>query len=102
MRRPSATYRLQFRQGMDFDRAGELAPYLARLGVSDLYASPLFAAAQDSTHGYDGFDFGTLEPAIGGAEGFDRLFAALRPPGLGLLLDFFPNHIAPVEHNPWW
>src|SRR3546814_8741135 len=102
MRRPSATYRLQFRQGMDFDRAGGLAPYLARLGISDLYASPIFAAAQGSTHGYDGIDFGTMEPAIGGEEGFDRLSSALQQHGLGLLLDFVPNHMAAVESNRWW
>lgn len=102
MRRPSATYRLQFRQGMDFDRAGGLAPYLARLGIGDLYASPIFAAAQGSTHGYDGIDFGTMEPAIGGEAGFERLSGALQQQGLGLLLDFVPNHMAAVESNRWW
>jgi (1->4)-alpha-D-glucan 1-alpha-D-glucosylmutase len=99
---PAATYRLQFRAGMDFDRAAGLAPYLARLGVSHLYASPLFAAAEGSTHGYDGIDFASLEPAIGGEAGFERLSHALQQSGLYLLLDFVPNHMAAVESNRWW
>ncbi|MEQ9609843.1 MAG: malto-oligosyltrehalose synthase, partial [Kiloniellaceae bacterium] len=99
---PRATYRLQFRNGMDFDRAASLAPYLARLGVSHLYASPLFAAAEGSTHGYDGVDVTVMEPALGGDAGFERLCAALREAGLSLLLDFVPNHMAAVESNAWW
>ena len=38
MRLPTATYRLQFRGEMDFDRAIVLLPYLDTLGVSHLYA----------------------------------------------------------------
>ena len=48
-----ATYRLQFRNGMTFQRAAELVPYLTDLGISHLYASPIFRAAPGSTHGYD-------------------------------------------------
>ena len=99
---PLATYRLQFRDGMTFERAAALVGYLERLGVSHLYASPLFAAMPGSTHGYDGVDFATIEPEIGGEEGFDRLCAALTDAGLGLLLDFVPNHMAAAEANPWW
>src|SRR3546814_20721425 len=43
-----------------------------------------------------------MEPAIGGEEGFDRLSRALQQHGLGLLLDFVPNHMAAVESNRWW
>lgn len=102
MMRPDATYRLQFRNGMDFDGAARLAPYLARLGISHLYASPLFAAAEGSTHGYDGVDFDRMEPAIGGEPGFARLAEAIGQAGLRLLLDFVPNHMAAVESNRWW
>lgn len=99
---PSATYRLQFRHGMTFERAADLADYLARLGISHLYSSPLFAAAPGSTHGYDGIDFGAIEPAIGGEVGFERLCASLEKAGLGLLLDFVPNHMAATDANSWW
>jgi (1->4)-alpha-D-glucan 1-alpha-D-glucosylmutase len=37
---PRATYRLQFHAGFGFADAAALAPYLARLGVSHVYASP--------------------------------------------------------------
>jgi (1->4)-alpha-D-glucan 1-alpha-D-glucosylmutase len=99
---PTATYRLQFRNGMTFAKAAALADYLAQLGVSHLYASPLFAAVPGSTHGYDGIDFSTLEPEIGGEDGFDGLCAALAGAGLSLLLDFVPNHMATADGNRWW
>jgi (1->4)-alpha-D-glucan 1-alpha-D-glucosylmutase len=37
---PRATYRLQFRKGLGFDPAAALVPYLARLGIRHVYASP--------------------------------------------------------------
>jgi maltooligosyl trehalose synthase (EC 5.4.99.15) len=63
---PSATYRIQFRNGMTFDRAITLLPYLQRLGISHLYASPIFTATTDSTHGYDVTDANEIDPALGG------------------------------------
>lgn len=36
MRLPTSCYRLQFRQGMDFDRAAGLVPYLADLLIRPL------------------------------------------------------------------
>lgn len=99
---PTATYRLQFRSGMTFARAASLARYFAQLGISHLYASPLYAAVPQSTHGYDGIDFATLEPAIGGEAGFERLSRALAEAGLELLLDFVPNHMATADGNRWW
>ena len=103
MTRPiGATYRLQFRGEVDFDRAAALAPYWARLGVTHLYASPVFAAAPGSTHGYDVVDHNALEPSLGGREGFERMSEALKAEGLGLILDIVPNHMAAHELNPWW
>ncbi len=99
---PRATYRLQFRSGMSFDKAATLAPYLAKLGISHLYAAPIFAAAPGSTHGYDVVDVRRLAPELGGADGFQRLAEALRQNGLGLILDFVPNHMGASTHNPWW
>lgn len=102
MKRPRATYRLQFRNGMTFDRAVALVPYLARLGVSHLYASPLFEAVSDSTHGYDVADLTLIDSALGGADGLRTLTDALQKHGLGLILDFVPNHMAASPQNPWW
>lgn len=99
---PTATYRLQFRNGMTFDRAAALAPYWRRLGISHLYASPIFTAAPGSTHGYDVTNPNEIDPAIGGRDGFDRMVAALKNEGLGLILDIVPNHMAASLDNPWW
>jgi (1->4)-alpha-D-glucan 1-alpha-D-glucosylmutase len=99
---PTATYRLQFRNGMTFDRAAGLVPYLKRLGISHLYASPIFTATTGSTHGYDVTDANEIDPSIGGREGFDRMVEALKAEGLGLIIDIVPNHMAASLENPWW
>lgn len=99
---PTATYRLQFRNGMTFDRAVTLIPYLKKLGIGHVYASPIFTATTDSTHGYDVTDANDIDPAIGGREGFDRLSTALKAAGLGLILDIVPNHMAASLENAWW
>lgn len=99
---PTATYRIQFRNGMTFDRAAALVPYLKRLGISHLYASPVFTATAESTHGYDVTNANEIEPSIGGRAGFDRMAKALKDAGLGLILDIVPNHMASSLENPWW
>ncbi|MTD25899.1 malto-oligosyltrehalose synthase [Erwinia sorbitola] len=99
---PTATYRIQFRNGMTFDRAAALVPYLKQLGISHLYASPIFTATAESTHGYDVTDANEIEPSIGGRAGFDRMVTALKNAGLGLILDIVPNHMAASLENAWW
>lgn len=100
---PAATYRLQFHAGFGFDRAAAVVPYLARLGVSHVYASPFLAARSGSTHGYDIVDHGRINPELGGEEGFERFSAALQTHGLGLIIDFVPNHVGiGGADNSWW
>ncbi|MGE7367779.1 malto-oligosyltrehalose synthase [Neorhizobium sp. NPDC001467] len=99
---PTSTYRLQFRNGMTFERAMALVPYLKKLGISQLYASPIFTATSGSTHGYDVTDANEIDPSLGGREGFDAMSAALKQAGLGLILDIVPNHMAASLENPWW
>ena len=41
---PRATYRLQLHAGFGFNDAAKVAPYLAQLGVSHVYLSPIFKA----------------------------------------------------------
>ncbi|MBD0304552.1 MAG: hypothetical protein ICV85_21060, partial [Tolypothrix sp. T3-bin4] len=62
MRIPTATYRIQFTPQFGFDNAKAIAAYLADLGISDLYASPIFKARSGSTHGYDIVDATQLNP----------------------------------------
>src|SRR5579884_4137422 len=100
---PRATYRLQFRREFGFADAAALAPYLARLGVSHLYASPYLKARPGSTHGYDIVDHDRLNPELGGDAAFADMVAALRQNGLGQVLDFVPNHMGVGgADNPLW
>jgi (1->4)-alpha-D-glucan 1-alpha-D-glucosylmutase len=102
MNKPRATMRLQFHKGFPFDAAIEILPYLAALHVSHLYASPIMTAKPGSIHGYDVIDPTQVNPELGGEAGFERLVAALRTAGLGLIVDIVPNHVAVGEDNPWW
>jgi len=100
---PLATYRLQFTKDFGFDQATALAPYLKDLGISHLYASPFLKARPGSTHGYDIVDHDRLNPELGGEEAFLRMSDALKAHGLGLILDFVPNHMGVGQaDNAWW
>ena len=104
---PSATYRIQFNAGFTFRDATELVPYLAELGISDLYASPYLQARPGSVHGYDIVDHAKLNPEIGTEQDHARMSAALREHGLGQMMDIVPNHMgiamgARGQRNRWW
>ena len=57
---PTATYRLQFHHGFNFSQAWPVVMYLHELGISDIYASPLFKARKGSLHGYSVTNVGFL------------------------------------------
>jgi (1->4)-alpha-D-glucan 1-alpha-D-glucosylmutase len=100
---PRATYRLQFHKEFGFRDVAALAPYLARLGISHVYASPYLKARPGSTHGYDIVDHARLNPELGDEVAFREMVAALRANGLGQVLDFVPNHMGVGgADNPWW
>ena len=101
---PAATYRLQVHAGFRLDDAAEVAGYLADLGVTHAYSSPLLRSAEGSTHGYDTVDHAHIDEARGGRAGFDRFVAALHEHGLGLVLDLVPNHMGVDDPAaaPWW
>ena len=100
---PSSTYRIQFNAGFTFRDATRIVPYLARLGIGDLYASPYLQARPGSLHGYDIVDHGSLNREIGTEEEHARLSEALREHGMGQLLDIVPNHMGiAAGANAWW
>ncbi len=100
---PLSTYRLQFNSTFRFEDARKLVPYLAALGISHCYASPILKARSGSQHGYDIIDHTQLNPEIGTEDEFRQLVAELKAHGMGLLVDTVPNHMG-VGHgdNPWW
>ncbi|MFC3167593.1 malto-oligosyltrehalose synthase [Paracoccus fontiphilus] len=98
---PTATYRFQLRDGVDFARITGLLPYLKSLGISHLYLSPIFTAQSGSTHGYDIIDPTQIDPVLGGRDGFEALARAAKAQDLGIILDIVPNHTAFTLENPW-
>ncbi|HLS44083.1 MAG TPA: malto-oligosyltrehalose synthase [Ornithinicoccus sp.] len=90
----TSTYRLQLHAGFTFDDARQAVPYLARLGVSHVYLSPVLTSVPGSQHGYDVLDHSEIDPELGGREGLERLSAACREAGLGVVVDIVPNHMA--------
>ena len=77
--------------------AAAVAGYLADLGASHAYSSPLLRSATGSTHGYDTVDHAHVDEPRGGREGLDRFVAALHEHGLGLVLDIVPNHMGVAD-----
>jgi (1->4)-alpha-D-glucan 1-alpha-D-glucosylmutase len=100
---PRATYRLQLHKGFPFRDAAGIVAYLAGLGISDVYTSPILRARAGSMHGYDVVDHGKINPELGGDAGFDDLAAALKSAALGLIIDTVPNHMGVFDPaNGWW
>jgi (1->4)-alpha-D-glucan 1-alpha-D-glucosylmutase len=102
-RLPVSTYRLQLSTAFTLFDAAALVPYLAELGVTECYCSPILKSRPGSTHGYDVVDHSRIDPDLGGDEGFHALASACRARGLGVVLDFVPNHMSTdPEANAWW
>ena len=101
-----ATYRLQMHAGFTFADAEVRVPYLASLGVTHLYLSPVLRAVPGSQHGYDVLDHTRVNPELGGEAGLLSLAQTARSHGLGIVVDVVPNHMALVapEHAnaPLW
>ncbi|MGH8720127.1 MAG: malto-oligosyltrehalose synthase [Burkholderiales bacterium] len=100
---PRATYRVQLHRNFDFRAVRAIVPYLAKLGISHLYTSPLLKARPGSLHGYDIVDHDSLNPEIGTTEDFDALVRELHRHGMGLMIDVVPNHMGVLQaDNRWW
>lgn len=101
--KPVTTYRLQLHKEFTFRDAKNLVPYLSNLGVTHIYSSPFFRASPGSNHGYDICDHNELNPEIGTPEEFDALIEELHHLGMGLIVDFVPNHMGISDpDNQWW
>lgn len=99
MRIPASTYRLQFTPDFGFPSARNIVSYLADLGISDVYASPIFKARSGSSHGYDVVDPNQLNPELGTEDDFDSLIAEVQKNHMGWLQDIVPNHMAYDSQN---
>jgi len=93
-REPVSTYRLQLTQDFGFAAVAEITGYLADLGVTHVYLSPILQATPGSAHGYDVTDHCLVRPELGGEEGFRAMAAELRRRDIGIVVDIVPNHMA--------
>jgi (1->4)-alpha-D-glucan 1-alpha-D-glucosylmutase len=100
---PRSTYRVQLNNKFTFRDATALVPYLARLGISHMYASPYLKASPGSTHGYDVIDHCRLNPELGTPDDYEKMISALREHGMLHIADIVPNHVGiATNENVWW
>jgi maltooligosyltrehalose synthase len=101
MYNPVSTYRIQFQKEFTFDEFEKILPYLQQLGVTTVYASPVFTAMPGSPHGYDVLDPNTINAEIGTEEKLRQISHLLQEANMGWLQDIVPNHMAYDTRNPW-
>jgi maltooligosyltrehalose synthase len=98
---PGSTYRIQFNKDFTFNDLEKIIPYLQKLGIKTLYASPIFEASPGSMHGYDGTDPNNINPEIGTKEQLIKIAKQLQEAGIQWLQDIVPNHLSFHENNRW-
>ncbi|MGI4750417.1 MAG: malto-oligosyltrehalose synthase [Janthinobacterium lividum] len=101
MYNPVSTYRVQFHKNFNFDDFEKVIPYLQKLGITTIYASPIFESVSGSSHGYDGLNPLRINPEIGTEEQLKSISKKLRNAKIGWLQDVVPNHLAFSPKNPW-
>ncbi|WP_027183274.1 malto-oligosyltrehalose synthase [Desulfovibrio inopinatus] len=99
MNTPDATYRLQLHAQFGFSEVKALVPYLHELGITHIYASPIFKARPGSRHGYDVCDHQILNPELGDQAAYNGMMTSLKEYGMGWVQDIVPNHMAVSGEN---
>lgn len=69
----------------------ERLDYLQSMGVTLIYMNPIFSSG--SAHGYDTFDYLTVEPSFGDETVLATLRDEAQARGIRLMWDFVPNHV---------
>jgi malto-oligosyltrehalose synthase/4-alpha-glucanotransferase len=98
---PVSTYRIQFHKGFTFADFEKVLPYLQKLGVKTIYASPIFKAVPGSIHGYDVTDPHEVNPEIGTLTLLRNISSRLQLMGMAWIQDIVPNHMAFHTDNNW-
>ena len=99
MKTPSATYRIQFNKNFTFSDLDRILDYLHLLGISTIYASPVFESTPGSIHGYDVTNPHVINPEIGSLDEMKMLRHKLKEQGMTWLQDIVPNHMAFAAGN---
>lgn len=82
----------------DFKGIEQHLDYLAELGASALWLSPIHPAS--SYHGYDVLDYADVNPDYGSMEDFKSLLSAAHAKGIKIYLDFVLNHTS--SQHEWF
>lgn len=91
---PTSTYRLQMTPFFTFLNLKEIISYLDELGISHIYASPVFESREGSTSGYDLVDPNSFNQEFGSRKEFMEILEELEEREMGWIQDFPPNHMA--------
>lgn len=73
--------------------------YLAELGIGFIWLSPVYASPMID-NGYDIADYCAINPIFGTMDDMDRLIAAARSRGIGIVMDLVVNHTS--DQHPWF
>jgi glycosidase len=76
--------------GGDLAGVQQRLPYLAELGITALYLTPVFAAG--TNHRYDTHDYLSVDPALGDTDRLRELVAQAHGLGMRVILDGVFNH----------
>ncbi|RCX16442.1 glycosidase [Fontibacillus phaseoli] len=76
--------------GGDFEGIIQHLDYLAELGISGIYMTPIFEAP--TNHKYDTIDYMKIDPQFGDKETFRQLVKACHERGIRVMLDAVFNH----------
>lgn len=89
------------RHGGDLKGIADHLDYIAGLGFTQLWPTPLVENRQPSYsyHGYSATDLYRVDPRFGSNEDYRRLVEQARAKGLGVIMDLAPNHIG---SGHWW
>ncbi|MEL6525529.1 MAG: alpha amylase N-terminal ig-like domain-containing protein, partial [Chloroflexota bacterium] len=83
--------------GGDLQGITQKLDYLAELGITGIYTTPIFSA--ESNHKYDITDFFHVDTHFGGDEALVELRQASRERNMSIMLDITPNHCS--YNHPW-
>jgi glycosidase len=92
---------LAFRQGGDIEGMIQKIPYLADLGITALWTTPLLDNndTQYSYHHYGATDYYKIDPRLGTNDDYLRLSRTAQQHGIKLIIDVVPNHCG---GGHWW
>ena len=90
VKEPDGSYRANDFYGGNFKGIVEKLDYIASLGVTEIYLSPIFEAS--SNHRYDTGDYLHIDPMLGTEEDFRTLIGEAKKRGIGVILDGVFNH----------